>query len=132
MFKITIEAATVDELESIVAKLKGSTPATTAPKAAAKAETPKSDPTPPTPAASPETPAPPKDEGEGNSQGLTAEAFSKLGMAFAKECGDQGAKAKAIWAKYVKADGTPVTRFGEVQAKDYDAMIAEWEEAKLA
>jgi hypothetical protein len=81
------------------------------------------------------TPEAPKDEPagvEGNSQGMSKDDFSKFGMAFAKECGDQGAKLKAIWANYKQADGSDVKKLSDVQEKDYDAFIAAIEEARLA
>lgn len=105
-------------------------PKATAPKP--KAEAPKADPTPPTETVSASTPAPAKDEG--NSQGLSTEDFCKMGLQFAKHCGDNGARMKAIWAELDlrRADGEPVERLGAIQEKDYDRFLAATEEAKLA
>lgn len=76
------------------------------------------------------TPAAPKaDANEGNSKGLDAAAFSKLGMQFAKDMGDKGAKAKELFGQHKAADGSPVATFSQVQAKDYDGFIALMDEA---
>lgn len=126
-------AELVAQLTKIQAVLGGEpAPKATAPKETKAKDTPKVDPTPPTEPVSASTQEALKAEFAGNSQGLTAEAFSKLGLQFAKECGDNGAKLKDIWANYQQKDGTPVNRLGAVQEKDYDAMIADMEAAKLA
>lgn len=135
MYTVTIQCASLTELQALIAQLGGEAPKTTAPKSAPKATTStpaspleeKSEPADTTPEEAKADAAP-----SGNSQGLDAAAFAKIGMGFAKECGDQGAKLKAIWADFKTKDGGPITRLGEVQESDYDAFLEKIEEAKLA
>lgn len=129
MYTVTIQCATLTELQALIAQLGGEAPKTTAPKSTKTTSTPVS---PPEEKSAPADTTPEPQKADGNSQGLDAAAFAKIGMAFAKERGDQGAKLKAIWADFKTKDGSPITRLGEVQESDYDAFLEKIEEAKLA
>lgn len=62
----------------------------------------------------------------GNSQNLSTEAFTKVGLDFAKSKADNGASLKAIMAEF------GVERLGAVPVEKYDEFLAKIEEGKLA
>lgn len=86
------------------------------------------EPSPATPAASEPTPEAPKaDDNAGNSQGLSPEAFTKIGIDFANSNKPtSGTQLKGILTSY------GVERLSQIAAKDYDAFLEKIEEAKLA
>lgn len=101
---------------------------TTAPLAAAPAATTSGGASKPAEQSAPSAePEAPKDEGS-----MSKEAFSKQGMDWAKAMGDNGAKAKALFASFGGEHGYEIKKFSDVKPEHYDAFIAAQDEAALA
>lgn len=117
----TPTAQQVGEAVLLLASLFGGTAVAATPPAGAK--TPEA--TPPSSGASGTTAAE-STAVEGNSQGLSVEAFTKAGIDLTKTA-NGGAKAGGPLAKAVLTE-FKVERFGEIAPKDYDAVLAKIEE----